>query len=74
MSCLNGDHYWIIESNEGLESKGVCRKCGDKKMFPNIIQPSMSDIKPYDSRIFAGHKTSTPDEWKRWAKTAYAGI
>ena len=40
-------HYWILEPNNGLESKGVCKYCKETKMFPNIVQVAQKDIKPW---------------------------
>lgn len=30
-------HYWVIDSPRGPESRGVCRKCGAKKAFLNTF-------------------------------------
>lgn len=30
-------HHWIIESPDGLTSTGVCKNCGAKKSFVNVI-------------------------------------
>jgi hypothetical protein len=35
-------HYWIIDSPDGRESEGTCRKCGDFRMFQNRM-PDGSD-------------------------------
>lgn len=31
-------HYWVIDSPHGPESRGVCRKCGDQKAFLNTFR------------------------------------
>jgi hypothetical protein len=31
-------HHWIIEAPEGPTSKGVCKLCGEKKTFDNIVE------------------------------------
>ena len=28
-------HYWEVPSPNGPESLGVCRLCGEERMFPN---------------------------------------
>lgn len=28
-------HHWIIEPPSSLYSRGVCRKCGEERMFTN---------------------------------------
>ena len=30
-------HWWDIESPNGPESKGKCKKCGEEKMFRNSL-------------------------------------
>ena len=30
-------HHWIIEENTGLESCGVCKLCGETRIFQNWI-------------------------------------
>ena len=30
-------HYWIIEGAKGRTSKGVCKFCGEEKIFRNSI-------------------------------------
>ncbi len=31
-------HHWIIEAPEKATSRGVCKLCGEVKMFDNIIE------------------------------------
>lgn len=31
-------HHWVIEMPEGATSKGVCKLCGEVKMFDNVIE------------------------------------
>ena len=28
-------HYWMLETPKGANSEGTCKKCQEKKMFPN---------------------------------------
>ena len=28
-------HHWIIEAAKGAKSPGVCRRCGETRMFQN---------------------------------------
>ncbi len=37
-------HYWIIESSQGVESKGRCRLCGEERVFQNKL--SSANKKP----------------------------
>ncbi len=30
-------HHFILKDNLGLESKGVCQKCGEERMFKNTF-------------------------------------
>ncbi|MDY6893123.1 MAG: hypothetical protein SVO26_05340 [Chloroflexota bacterium] len=30
-------HHWIIESPEGPTSKGVCKYCGEERVFQNYV-------------------------------------
>ena len=30
-------HYWVIDRPDGPESEGVCKLCGDKKLFSNSV-------------------------------------
>ena len=38
-------HHWLIEPVSGLSSKGVCKYCGEKKQFLNIIQEELPQLK-----------------------------
>ena len=31
-------HHWVIESANGPESSGQCRKCGAERLFANTVQ------------------------------------
>ena len=33
-------HHWVIDSPSGPASRGVCKKCGAEKDFPNTIADS----------------------------------
>ena len=35
-------HHWLIEPPEGPTSKGVCKLCGEIKMFDNILADLLS--------------------------------
>lgn len=32
---MNCKHFWDIETNTGQQSKGICRLCGEERMFFN---------------------------------------
>ena len=31
-------HYWIIDSPAGPASKGICRLCGEERLFQNYLE------------------------------------
>jgi hypothetical protein len=31
-------HHWVIETPEKATSKGVCKLCGEVKIFDNVIE------------------------------------
>jgi len=38
--CLKsptGSHWWVIATPDGTFSNGVCRYCGEQKLFANTI-------------------------------------
>jgi hypothetical protein len=40
VSTLDGDpctHWWMIEPATGPQSEGVCKRCGELKLFDNSI-------------------------------------
>lgn len=34
-------HHWIIESPHGATSRGVCKRCGASRRFPNAAQDAL---------------------------------
>ena len=36
-------HHWVIEPPNGPTSKGVCKLCGELKLFDNILADLMSN-------------------------------
>jgi hypothetical protein len=36
-------HHWLIEPAYGLTSNGVCKYCGEKKQFLNVVQDFAPD-------------------------------
>ena len=46
-------HHWIIEPPNGPVSKGVCKLCGEVKMFDNILADLMLND---DKSIPSGQK------------------
>ena len=60
---LNCRHHWIIEAAIDTLSKGVCRLCGEEKLFRNQLQ--WAEIVPpraVNSRRQANDITTTPDQ------------
>ena len=46
--CVKGTptkHHWILETPNGKLSEGICKNCGESKMFPNIL-PWMEEGNP----------------------------
>lgn len=35
-------HHWLIEPPNGPTSKGVCKLCGEVKLFDNILEDLLS--------------------------------
>ena len=59
---LNCCHHWIIEVATDPLSKGVCRLCGEEKLFRNQFQ--WAEIEPprvVNSRREANDSTNTPE-------------
>jgi len=60
---LNCCHHWIIEVATDPLSKGVCRLCGEEKLFRNQLQ--WAEIAPprvVNSRRKANDSMSIPDQ------------
>lgn len=34
-------HHWIIETPHGATSRGLCKRCGATKRFPNAAEDAM---------------------------------
>ncbi len=34
-------HHWIIETPHGATSRGVCKRCGAQKRFPNAAEDAL---------------------------------
>ncbi len=34
-------HHWIIESPHGATSRGVCKRCGASRRFPNAAEDAL---------------------------------
>jgi hypothetical protein len=61
--ALNCCHHWIIEAAIDASSRGVCRLCGEEKLFRNQLQ--WAEIVPpraVNSRRQANDITITPDQ------------
>ena len=33
-------HYWVIDFPNGIDSKGRCKLCGEKRTFRNQLSPT----------------------------------
>lgn len=34
-------HHWVIETPHGATSRGVCKRCGAHKRFPNVAEHAL---------------------------------
>jgi len=60
---LNCCHHWIIEVATDLLSKGVCRLCGEEKLFRNQFQwAEISPPRVVNSRRQANDRMSIPEQ------------
>ena len=37
-----GAHWWVIAPPDGATSQGVCRYCGDHRLFMNVVGVRLS--------------------------------
>ncbi|MCK9601862.1 MAG: hypothetical protein M0R06_22650 [Sphaerochaeta sp.] len=37
-----GAHWWVIDPPDGAISHGVCRYCGDHRLFRNVVSVLLS--------------------------------
>ena len=48
-------HYWLIEAADGRTSQGVCRFCGEQKLFDNYVHVNSEkggdDVENWDDHI-----------------------
>ena len=51
-------HHWLIEPPNGPTSNGVCKLCGEVKMFDNILSDLLSNN---DNAVFSA-TASPPDK------------
>ena len=64
----NCSHHWIIEVARDPLSNGVCRLCGEEKLFRNQFQ--WAEIEPprvVNSRRQADDSTNTPEQKGEYA-------
>lgn len=58
-------HYWLIKPNDGIESEGICKKCGARKMFRNWLEFSLKS--PYDNDPVIQAKMAAKKRWREWS-------
>ena len=39
----NCRHHWMIETPHGATSRGVCKRCGARKRFPNAAEDVIAE-------------------------------
>jgi hypothetical protein len=37
-------HRWVIETPHGATSRGLCKRCGATKRFPNAAEDALWDV------------------------------
>ena len=58
-------HHWIIEPALGPTSTGICKLCGEKKIFMNVIEdltPKSNLTKLFESDEFDDDSLDKEDE------------
>ena len=59
-SSKSCQHRWVIETPHGATSRGLCRRCGATKRFPNAAQDAMWEGGGGLGRWANRNKTITP--------------
>ena len=57
-------HYWLIEPPDGPVSRGVCKLCGEVKMFDNVLEDLLSrrdSVAPFEPVSFAEEEEEAED-------------
>ena len=52
-------HHWIIESPHGATSRGVCKRCGVTRRFPNAAEDARWQSDRFHLGRWAGHRGAT---------------
>jgi hypothetical protein len=58
-------HHWLIEPANGITSNGICKYCGARKQFLNIIQdvvPDQKGLKNKSEVLSAEEQIEEPDD------------
>ena len=45
-------HYWIIEEARGPTSRGRCKNCGARGIFPNTVSANWHEQQKAEASIF----------------------
>jgi len=61
-------HHWLIEPVEGPTSKGICKLCGEIKLFDNVLADLLSSVDGF-SPLSSGSLT---DEYENGEKEVEA--
>jgi hypothetical protein len=49
-------HHWLIEPANGPTSKGVCKLCGEVKLFDNVLAELLSPVDSFTPFNLRGPK------------------
>jgi hypothetical protein len=55
-------HHWLIEPAYGLTSNGVCKYCGERKQFLNVIQDLVPEPVKGKKNINASYQNDSIEE------------
>lgn len=51
-------HHWIIDSPNGESSRGVCLRCGEKRIFSNSLDKKIPSIITRSQKLYARRETA----------------
>jgi len=61
-------HYWVIDSPNGIDSKGRCKLCGEKRTFRNEFSPAprkpkdvLEEAQVDGATLVSGYDDPAPD-------------
>jgi hypothetical protein len=55
-------HHWLIEPANGPTSRGICKLCGEVKLFDNVLADLLSSVDTFTPFNTGGSKDEDEDE------------